>query len=231
MNSENLIRYNGVDPDNYNADRVYKIMKKSKLPYYNITKDSILRTILNHANYLTGEIGDSAKIRRKINSSDDKTASKDKLLGHKYERNPSLVKEISRPKLSVKTYNIIIDKRILLRKFDETGEKCQSDIDESDSMKSATEISEYITGKFWFKLDVSNYVSEDQKIWGYKLLKTKRSMPNMFITPQKINESFSSDQGSLHDINNADNEKEDSTKATFLPIRLFIAPGNYNLYV
>lgn len=47
INRDNLLKNNNIDPNKYNSDKVYKIIKKFKIPYNTLTKDSILTLILN----------------------------------------------------------------------------------------------------------------------------------------------------------------------------------------
>ena len=46
INKENLLKNNGVDAYKYNSDKVYKLLKKYKISYKNVTKDTILDIIL-----------------------------------------------------------------------------------------------------------------------------------------------------------------------------------------
>ena len=48
LNKENLLKNNSVDINKYNSDHVYKIIKKNKLPYNSLNKESILALIVNH---------------------------------------------------------------------------------------------------------------------------------------------------------------------------------------
>ncbi len=47
FNKDNLLKNNGIDVNKYNSDKVYKIIKKFKIPYNTLTKDSILNLIIN----------------------------------------------------------------------------------------------------------------------------------------------------------------------------------------
>lgn len=47
INKDNLLKNNGIDVNKYNSDKVYKIIKKFKIPYNTLTKDSILSLIIN----------------------------------------------------------------------------------------------------------------------------------------------------------------------------------------
>jgi len=46
INKENLLKNNGIDYYKYNSDKVYKLLKKYKISYKNITKDTILDIII-----------------------------------------------------------------------------------------------------------------------------------------------------------------------------------------
>ena len=46
INDENLFKINGIDPYKYNAENIYKLIKKCKINYENLTKDTILEMII-----------------------------------------------------------------------------------------------------------------------------------------------------------------------------------------
>ena len=46
INKENLLKNNGIDYYKYNSDKVYKLLKKYKISYKNVTKDTILDIII-----------------------------------------------------------------------------------------------------------------------------------------------------------------------------------------
>jgi CRISPR-associated protein Cas8b1/Cst1 subtype I-B len=48
INKDNLLKTNGIDVNKYNSDRVYKMIKKNKLPYNSLNKESILQMIINY---------------------------------------------------------------------------------------------------------------------------------------------------------------------------------------
>lgn len=54
INKENLMKQNGIDANLYNGDKIYKLLKKYKIAYKNLNKDTILNLILtvdkNHNN-------------------------------------------------------------------------------------------------------------------------------------------------------------------------------------
>lgn len=67
LNKENLLKANSIDMNKYNSDYVYKIIKKNKLPYNNLNKDTILNLIINHdKNVKNGKL-DSQFLRAKTN--------------------------------------------------------------------------------------------------------------------------------------------------------------------
>ena len=47
INKENLLKNNGIDSYKYNSDKVYKLLKKYKITYKNVTKDTILDLIIS----------------------------------------------------------------------------------------------------------------------------------------------------------------------------------------
>ena len=47
INKDNLLKANGIDANKYNSDRVYKMIKKNKLAYNSLNKETILTLILN----------------------------------------------------------------------------------------------------------------------------------------------------------------------------------------
>ena len=46
INDENLFKINGIDACKYNAEKIYKLIKKYKVNYENLTKDTILEVII-----------------------------------------------------------------------------------------------------------------------------------------------------------------------------------------
>ena len=46
INKENLLKNNGIDLCKYNSDKVYKLLKKYKISYKNVNKDTILEIII-----------------------------------------------------------------------------------------------------------------------------------------------------------------------------------------
>lgn len=64
MNKENILKSNGINPDVYNADKTYKIIKKLNVPYNGLTKDSILKIILSHEKGLSLDFIESIQPRK-----------------------------------------------------------------------------------------------------------------------------------------------------------------------
>ena len=65
INKENLLKNNGVDCYKYNSDKVYKLLKKYKVTYKNVTKDTILDLIISTEKNQKGKIfgiNDDSKI-------------------------------------------------------------------------------------------------------------------------------------------------------------------------
>jgi hypothetical protein len=48
INKDSMLKTSGIDPNKYNSDRVYKMIKKNKIPYNNLNKEAIMGMILNH---------------------------------------------------------------------------------------------------------------------------------------------------------------------------------------
>jgi hypothetical protein len=45
---EDLFKTNEIDPLLYTSEKIYKIIKKQKIPYNSLSKDSIVHLIMNH---------------------------------------------------------------------------------------------------------------------------------------------------------------------------------------
>ena len=56
INKENLLKNNGIDYYKYNSDKVYKLLKKYKITYINVTKDTILDLIISTEKNQKGKI-------------------------------------------------------------------------------------------------------------------------------------------------------------------------------
>ena len=47
INKENLIKNNGIDSNKYNSDKIYKMLKKYKIPYKSLNKETVLDLIIS----------------------------------------------------------------------------------------------------------------------------------------------------------------------------------------
>jgi hypothetical protein len=47
INKDGLLKNNGIDPNKFNSDRIYKMIKRYKVPYNSLTKESVLNLINN----------------------------------------------------------------------------------------------------------------------------------------------------------------------------------------
>ncbi len=68
INKEGLLKANSIDPVKFNSDKVYKMIKKNKLPYNSLNKDTIMTMIINYEKYSKGTKNDallSKKTKRK----------------------------------------------------------------------------------------------------------------------------------------------------------------------
>ena len=48
LNKDNLIKANNINPNKYNSDKIYQIIKKLKIQYSTLNKKSILNLIINY---------------------------------------------------------------------------------------------------------------------------------------------------------------------------------------
>jgi hypothetical protein len=46
LNSENLLEENNMDSSYYTSDKIYKIIKKNNIPYFLLSKESIVDMII-----------------------------------------------------------------------------------------------------------------------------------------------------------------------------------------
>ena len=69
INKENLLKNNGIDYYKYNSDKVYKLLKKYKVTYKNVTKDTILDLIISIEKNQKGKIFGISEENKIINNS------------------------------------------------------------------------------------------------------------------------------------------------------------------
>ena len=79
INKENLLKNNGIDYYKYNSDKVYKLLKKYKITYKNVTKDTILNLIIATEKNQKGKIfgvSEENKTNNDNNLNSDKNSNK-----------------------------------------------------------------------------------------------------------------------------------------------------------
>ncbi len=64
---ENLLKANNVDPNKYNSDYVYKIIKKNKIAYNTLNKETILSLVINNDKNLKCGKGEGGFLKNKSN--------------------------------------------------------------------------------------------------------------------------------------------------------------------
>jgi len=92
INKDNLLKNNGIDVNKYNSDKVYKIIKKFKIPYNTLTKDSILNLITNFdKNSKNGKLDNNNNFLLKHKTTRKKTLKdKENLYSEKINKRKSL---------------------------------------------------------------------------------------------------------------------------------------------
>ena len=68
INKENLLKNNGIDCYKYNSDKVYKLLKKYKVTYKNVTKDTILDLIISTEKNQKGKIFGISEDKKILNN-------------------------------------------------------------------------------------------------------------------------------------------------------------------
>lgn len=92
------MKNNGIDVNKYNSDKVYKIIKKFKIPYNTLTKDSILNLIINFdKNSKNGKIENSSNLLLKQKTNRKKSVKdKENLYSEKINKRKNLAAIVSR---------------------------------------------------------------------------------------------------------------------------------------
>jgi hypothetical protein len=81
INKENLLRLNGIDPYKYNSDKIYRIIKKFKIPYNSLTKETMLQLVINYErNAKTGRIDGNSLLKNKTTRVNGKRKKKKDVL-------------------------------------------------------------------------------------------------------------------------------------------------------
>jgi hypothetical protein len=66
INKDGLLKSNGIDPNKYNSDKIYKMIKKFKVPYNSLTKESVLAMINNFEKNSKNSKFDTNLLKNKI---------------------------------------------------------------------------------------------------------------------------------------------------------------------
>jgi hypothetical protein len=82
INKENLLKNNGIDYYKYNSDKVYKLLKKYKITYKNVTKDTILDLIISTEKNQKGKIFDLNDDNKKVNNNNININGKNSLISN-----------------------------------------------------------------------------------------------------------------------------------------------------
>lgn len=102
LNKDNVLKSSGIDPTKFNSDKIYKIIKKYKIPYNTLTKESVLQIIINQDK--------NGKVGGKHGSHDTMLRSK---LGRKRQQNKdknlSMSSNTRRHKSQITTSDAFID--------------------------------------------------------------------------------------------------------------------------
>ena len=61
INKENLMKINGIDSNKYNSDKIYKMLKKYKIAYKNLNKETVLELIISTEKNLKGNNNNNCK--------------------------------------------------------------------------------------------------------------------------------------------------------------------------
>ena len=61
INKENLMKINGIDSNKYNSDKIYKMLKKFKIAYKNLNKETVLELIISTEKNLKGNNNNNCK--------------------------------------------------------------------------------------------------------------------------------------------------------------------------
>ena len=73
INKENLLKNNGIDNYKYNSDKVYKLLKKYKVTYKNVTKDTILDLIISAEKNPKAKVFDVIDKNKTINNTSNQS--------------------------------------------------------------------------------------------------------------------------------------------------------------
>ena len=131
INKENLLKNNGIDSCKYNSDKIYKLLKKYKVTYNNVNKDTILDLIISTEKKQKGKIFGLNDENKKINDNDVNTGKNNKI-------NPNLNTPFNLDNNSIQDNNEKINrntsgtKRIIFTKKTKGKSKVKKDEDNED---------------------------------------------------------------------------------------------------
>ena len=69
INKENLIKMNGIDSNKYNSDKIYKMLKKFKIDYKSLNKETVLNLIISNEKNAKGNKNDIQLLKNKTRRS------------------------------------------------------------------------------------------------------------------------------------------------------------------
>ena len=131
INKENLLKNNGIDSCKYNSDKIYKLLKKYKVTYNNVNKDTILDLIISTEKKQKGKIFGLNDENKKINDNDINKGKNNKI-------NPNLNTPFNLDNNSIQDNNEKINrntsgtKRIIFTKKTKGKSKVKKDEDNED---------------------------------------------------------------------------------------------------
>ena len=131
INKENLLKNNGIDSCKYNSDKIYKLLKKYKVTYNNVNKDTILDLIISTEKKQKGKIFGLNDENKKINDNDINKGKNNKI-------NPNLNTPFNLDNNSIQDNNEKINrntsgtKRIIFKKKSKGKSKVKKDEDNED---------------------------------------------------------------------------------------------------
>ena len=118
INKENLLKNNGIDYYKYNSDKVYKLLKKYKITYKNVTKDTILELIIATEKNQKGKIfglNDENKVINNNNVSVGNNNKSNLMTNNKINLDNNLIKN-SNEKMSRNNSGNKLNKSIITKK-------------------------------------------------------------------------------------------------------------------
>jgi hypothetical protein len=119
INKENLLKNNGIDYYKYNSDKVYKLLKKYKITYKNVTKDTILELIIATEKNQKGKIfglNDENKVINNNNVSVGNNNKSNLMTNNKINLDNNLIKNSNEKMSRNNSSNKLNNKSIITKK-------------------------------------------------------------------------------------------------------------------